>query len=68
MIGAHGERIAVGLDVRVIEDPNGSVRHRLAARGWTREGGDLWETIARLDRDGCAPYIVTDVGSPRSGT
>ncbi len=61
MIGAHGERIAVGLDVRVIEDPNGSVRHRLAARGWTREGGDLWETIARLDRDGCARYIVTDV-------
>ena len=47
-----GDRIAVGLDVR---------GHTLAARGWTREGGDLFETLARLDRDGCARYIVTDV-------
>jgi phosphoribosylanthranilate isomerase len=60
-IVAHGERVAVGLDVRVAEDPNGSVQHRLAARGWTRDGGDLWETLARLDRDGCARYVVTDV-------
>ena len=51
-IGRHGERIAVGLDVR------GTT---LAARGWTREGGDLWETLARLDADGCARYVVTDV-------
>jgi phosphoribosylanthranilate isomerase len=51
-IGRHGDRIAVGLDVR------GTT---LAARGWTREGGDLWETLARLDRDGCARYVVTDV-------
>ena len=35
--------------------------HRLAARGWTADGGDLWETLARLDRDGCARYVVTDV-------
>ena len=35
--------------------------HTLAARGWTKEGGDLFETIARLDSDGCARYIVTDV-------
>ena len=48
----HGDRIAVGLDVR------GTT---LAARGWTREGGDLWETLARLDSDGCARYVVTDV-------
>lgn len=60
-IAAHGDRIAVGLDVRVVEDPDGSVQHRLAARDWTRDGGDLWETIARLDGDGCARYIVTDV-------
>lgn len=60
-IAAHGERIAVNLDVRVIEGPGGSVQHRLAARGRGHEGGDLWETIARLDRDGCARYIVTDV-------
>jgi phosphoribosylanthranilate isomerase len=51
-IAEHGDRIAVGLDVR------GTT---LAARGWTREGGDLWETLARLDAEGCARYVVTDV-------
>jgi phosphoribosylanthranilate isomerase len=51
-IAAHGDRIAVGLDVR------GTT---LAARGWTKEGGDLWETLDRLDREGCARYVVTDV-------
>lgn len=56
VIAEHGDRIAVGLDVRITE--NG---HRLAARGWTTDGGDLWETLARLDRDGCARYVVTDV-------
>jgi phosphoribosyl isomerase A len=56
-IAEHGEQIAVGLDVR------GTT---LAARGWTQEGGDLWETIARLDADGCARYVVTDVH--RDGT
>ncbi len=57
VIGEHGDRIAVGLDVR------GTT---LAARGWTREGGELWETLARLDADGCARYVVTDVA--RDGT
>ncbi|HLT82617.1 MAG TPA: bifunctional 1-(5-phosphoribosyl)-5-((5-phosphoribosylamino)methylideneamino)imidazole-4-carboxamide isomerase/phosphoribosylanthranilate isomerase PriA [Phototrophicaceae bacterium] len=52
VIARHGERIAVGLDVR------GTT---LAARGWTREGGDLWDVLARLDADGCARYVVTDV-------
>lgn len=51
-IAEHGDRIAVGLDVR------GTT---LAARGWTQEGGDLWETLERLDREGCARYVVTDV-------
>jgi len=51
-IGEFGERVAVGLDVR------GTT---LAARGWTREGGDLWEVLARLEADGCARYVVTDV-------
>jgi phosphoribosyl isomerase A len=51
-IARHGERIAVGLDVR------GTT---LAARGWTRQGGDLWEVLERLDRDGCVRYVVTDV-------
>lgn len=52
VIAEHGDRIAVGLDVR------GTT---LAARGWTEEGGDLWETLARLDEAGCARYVVTDV-------
>ena len=52
VIAEHGERIAVGLDVR------GTT---LAARGWTQEGGDLWETLERLDAAGCARYVVTDV-------
>jgi len=56
-IARCGERIAVGLDVR------GTT---LAARGWTQDGGDLWETLARLDADGCARYVVTDVH--RDGT
>jgi phosphoribosyl isomerase A len=55
-IAAHGEKIAVGLDVRITDQG-----HRLAARGWTTDGGDLWEVLARLDRDGCARYVVTDV-------
>jgi phosphoribosyl isomerase A len=57
----HGDRVAVSLDVRVVEGPGGSTRHRLAARGGTADGGDLWQTLARLDGDGCARYVVTDV-------
>lgn len=52
VIAEHGEQIAVGLDVR------GTT---LAARGWTKDGGDLWETLARLNAAGCARYVVTDV-------
>lgn len=55
-IAQHGERIAVGLDVRIIEG-----QHILAARGWTASGGDLWEVLERLDTDGCPRYVVTDV-------
>ncbi|MDN5918136.1 MAG: bifunctional 1-(5-phosphoribosyl)-5-((5-phosphoribosylamino)methylideneamino)imidazole-4-carboxamide isomerase/phosphoribosylanthranilate isomerase PriA [Pseudonocardia sp.] len=55
-VAEHGDRIAVGLDVKIIDG-----RHRLAARGWTTDGGDLWETLARMDRDGVARYVVTDV-------
>ena len=57
IIAAHGERVAVGLDVRGT---------RLAARGWTSEGGELTEVLARLDADGCARFVVTDV--TRDGT
>ncbi|WP_410007764.1 bifunctional 1-(5-phosphoribosyl)-5-((5-phosphoribosylamino)methylideneamino)imidazole-4-carboxamide isomerase/phosphoribosylanthranilate isomerase PriA [Planotetraspora sp. A-T 1434] len=51
-IAEHGDKIAVGLDVR------GTT---LAARGWTKEGGDLWEVLDRLESEGCPRYVVTDV-------
>jgi phosphoribosylanthranilate isomerase len=60
-IATYGERIAVSVDVRVSDDANGAAQHRVAARGGTVDGGDLWETLARLDRDGCTRYVVTDV-------
>ncbi|WP_030909289.1 bifunctional 1-(5-phosphoribosyl)-5-((5-phosphoribosylamino)methylideneamino)imidazole-4-carboxamide isomerase/phosphoribosylanthranilate isomerase PriA [Streptomyces sp. NRRL F-5126] len=52
VIARHGDRVAVGLDVR------GTT---LRGRGWTRDGGDLYETLARLDSEGCARYVVTDI-------
>ena len=52
VIQRFGDQIAIGLDVR---------GHTLAARGWTQEGGNLFETLSRLDNDGCARYVVTDV-------
>jgi phosphoribosyl isomerase A len=57
VIARYGEQIAVGLDVR---------GRTLAARGWTKDGGDLWATLDRLDADGCPRYILTDVH--RDGT
>ncbi len=56
-IARYGERIAVGLDVR------GTT---LSARGWTQDGGELFDVLARLDAEGCARYVVTDVR--RDGT
>ncbi|WP_042367083.1 bifunctional 1-(5-phosphoribosyl)-5-((5-phosphoribosylamino)methylideneamino)imidazole-4-carboxamide isomerase/phosphoribosylanthranilate isomerase PriA [Streptacidiphilus neutrinimicus] len=52
VIAEYGDRIAVGLDV---------VGTTLRGRGWTSEGGDLYEALARLDAEGCARYVVTDV-------
>jgi len=52
VIGEYGDQIAIALDVR---------GDTLSARGWTRDGGDLWETIDRLDAEGCVRYVVTDV-------
>lgn len=54
IIATHGDRIAIGLDVR------GS---RLAARGWTKTGGDVFETVLRMTRAGCTRFVVTDVAS-----
>jgi 1-(5-phosphoribosyl)-5-[(5-phosphoribosylamino)methylideneamino] imidazole-4-carboxamide isomerase/N-(5'phosphoribosyl)anthranilate isomerase len=51
-IAEYGDRVAVGLDVR---------GRTLAARGWTQDGGDLYDVLARLDSEGCARYVVTDV-------
>jgi 1-(5-phosphoribosyl)-5-[(5-phosphoribosylamino)methylideneamino] imidazole-4-carboxamide isomerase/N-(5'phosphoribosyl)anthranilate isomerase len=52
VIKKHGEKIAVSLDVR---------GETLAARGWVRDGGNLYEAITRLASDGCAMFIVTDI-------
>lgn len=52
VIAAYGDRIAIGLDVR------GTT---LAARGWTKEGGDLYEILVQLEEAGCSRYVVTDV-------
>ena len=52
VIARYGDAVAVGLDVR------GTT---LAARGWTKEGGDLWTVLDRLEDAGCSRYVVTDV-------
>ena len=52
VVGEHGHRVAIGLDVR---------GRTLSARGWTRDGGDLFEVLERLNKAGCARYVVTDI-------
>ena len=52
IIAEYGDRVAIGLDVR---------GRTLAARGWTKEGGDLYEVLERLEQAGCERYVVTDV-------
>jgi phosphoribosylanthranilate isomerase len=52
VIARYGDRVAIGLDVR---------GRTLAARGWTKDGGDLFEVLERLEREGCSRYVVTDV-------
>jgi 1-(5-phosphoribosyl)-5-[(5-phosphoribosylamino)methylideneamino] imidazole-4-carboxamide isomerase/N-(5'phosphoribosyl)anthranilate isomerase len=52
VVGEYGDRVAIGLDVR---------GRTLSARGWTRDGGDLYEVLARLNTAGCARYVVTDI-------
>lgn len=51
-IAEYGDAIAVGLDVR------GTT---LAGRGWTSDGGELWDAIERLEAAGSRRYVVTDV-------
>jgi 1-(5-phosphoribosyl)-5-[(5-phosphoribosylamino)methylideneamino] imidazole-4-carboxamide isomerase/N-(5'phosphoribosyl)anthranilate isomerase len=57
VVGEYGDQVAIGLDVR---------GHTLSARGWTRDGGDLFEVLERLEKAGCQRYVVTDVH--RDGT
>ncbi len=74
-IATHGDRIAISLDVSIVDNQNldpmpymqpespidGSSLYRLIARGSTLDRGDLWENLAKLDEYGCARYVVTDV-------
>ena len=52
VIKEYGDQVAVGLDVR---------GRTLSARGWTRDGGELFEVLDRLNEAGCYRYVVTDV-------
>jgi 1-(5-phosphoribosyl)-5-[(5-phosphoribosylamino)methylideneamino] imidazole-4-carboxamide isomerase/N-(5'phosphoribosyl)anthranilate isomerase len=56
VIAEHGEKVAVGLDVQIVEG-----EHRLRGRGWETDGGDLWDVLERLDGEGCSRFVVTDV-------
>lgn len=55
-IAEYGERVAVGLDVQIVDG-----EHRLRGRGWETDGGDLWQVLERLDSEGCSRFVVTDV-------
>ena len=56
VIAEHGDKAAVGLDVRIVDG-----EHRLRGRGWETDGGDLWQVLERLDSEGCSRFVVTDV-------
>ena len=55
-IAEHGDKVAVGLDVKVVDG-----EHRLRGRGWETDGGELWPVLDRLDGEGCSRFVVTDV-------
>ncbi|MGD9621266.1 MAG: bifunctional 1-(5-phosphoribosyl)-5-((5-phosphoribosylamino)methylideneamino)imidazole-4-carboxamide isomerase/phosphoribosylanthranilate isomerase PriA [Mycolicibacterium sp.] len=59
VVAEHGDRVAVGLDVKIADV--GSEEFRLRGRGWETDGGDLWPVLERLDREGCSRFVVTDV-------
>ncbi len=56
VVAEHGDKVAVGLDVEIDHG-----QHRLRGRGWETDGGDLWEVLNRLNREGCSRFVVTDV-------
>jgi 1-(5-phosphoribosyl)-5-[(5-phosphoribosylamino)methylideneamino] imidazole-4-carboxamide isomerase/N-(5'phosphoribosyl)anthranilate isomerase len=59
VIADHGDKVAVGLDVKV--DGARAGHYRLRGRGWETDGGDLWPVLERLDAEGCSRFVVTDV-------
>ena len=61
IIGEYGDRVAIGLDTKLIDG-----EWRLRGRGWVSDGGNLWEVLERLDSEGVSRLVVTDVG--RDGT
>lgn len=56
VLAENGDRVAIGLDVRVVDG-----EPRLRGRGWVSDGGNLWDVLERLNKDGCTRYVVTDV-------
>jgi phosphoribosylanthranilate isomerase len=60
MIAAHGDKVAVGLDVKIDPSVPGA-EYRLRGRGWETDGGNLWPVLERLDAEGCSRFVVTDV-------
>jgi 1-(5-phosphoribosyl)-5-[(5-phosphoribosylamino)methylideneamino] imidazole-4-carboxamide isomerase/N-(5'phosphoribosyl)anthranilate isomerase len=56
VVAEHGDKVAVGLDVQIVDG-----QHRLRGRGWETDGGELWDVLNRLDRQGCSRFVVTDV-------
>ena len=56
IIKRYGDRVAIGLDTRQVDG-----EWRLRGRGWTSDGGDLWEVLERLDSQGVSRLVVTDV-------
>lgn len=55
-IAKHGDVIAVDIAVR---EEDGQWRTK--GRGWTSDGGDLWEVLEFFDAAGCSRFVVTDV-------
>lgn len=56
VIQRYGDQVAIGLDTKQIDG-----EWRLRGRGWTSDGGDLWEVLERLDAQGVSRLVVTDV-------
>ncbi|AKK03468.1 bifunctional 1-(5-phosphoribosyl)-5-((5-phosphoribosylamino)methylideneamino)imidazole-4-carboxamide isomerase/phosphoribosylanthranilate isomerase PriA [Corynebacterium epidermidicanis] len=55
-IAEYGSRIAIGLDVQLIDG-----EWRAKGNGWVTDGGDLWEILERFTEAGCSRFVVTDV-------